>query len=141
MTQARADAAAALHAQADEVARGFALEVAAGETKRQQAEADRVQNETIEALEGRHRVEVAGFNAAADRLREQIKRAGSASSATRVPDSSAGATNPGNLLAVVLDRCVARLGELAEIADIRGVKRAGAEDLYNSVRSSEAEGR
>lgn len=139
VTQTRADLAAAAHRLEDSFAREFAQVAARGEQQRQQAEADRAQNENHKALEQLQ----AGYDRAIaddDGLRKQIKRYADAASRSGkdagVPDSVTGNENPGNMLAVVLDRCVSRVRELAKIADSRGIKRQGAEDLYNAIRSS-----
>lgn len=104
-----------------------------------QAKADKAQADALNELENRHRSEIDTFNVAADRLRDQVKRASDAAKKQNpacVPDSPARAPNPGDLLAVVLDRCIARVGELARFADERGIKRSGAEAFYESVRET-----
>lgn len=139
VTQTRADLATAAHKLEDSFAREFAQAAARGEQQRQQAEADRAQNENNKALEQLQ----ADYDRAIsddDSLRKQIKRYADAASRSGkdadVSDSSTGNPGSGNMLAVVLDRCVSRVRELAKIADSRGIKRQGAEDLYNAVRSS-----
>ncbi len=142
VTQTRADLAATETARDAAFALAFAEAAARGEEKRQQAEADRVQHETIEALE-QLQADYDRDATVADRLREQIKRyalaTGRPGTNAGVPAGPAGAENPGSMLAVVLDKCVSRVRELAQIADSRGIKRQGAEDLFNSVRTSVSE--
>lgn len=137
VTQTRADLAATAHKLEDSFAREFAQAAARGEQRRQQAEADRAQNENYKALE-QLQADYDRAIADDDGLRKQIKRyadaAGRANTTSGVPDSPAGIENPGNMLAVVLDKCVSRVRELAQIADSRGIKRQGAEDLFNSIR-------
>ena len=103
-----------------------------------QDKADRIQANALNELENRHRGELDAFSRTAERLREQIRTADADKKrdTAGIPDGAAGAKNPGDLLAVVLDRCISRVGELAAIADERAVKRAGAEALYNSVRGT-----
>lgn len=137
VSQTRADLAAAALAEQSAFALAFAEAAARGEEKRQQAEADRVQHETIEALE-QLQADYDRDATVADGLREQIKQYALAAARpganAGLPAGPAGAENPGNMLAVVLDKCVSRVRELAQIADSRGIKRQGAEDLFNSIR-------
>lgn len=139
VTQTRADLVMAEHLRQDSLAREFAQATARGEEQRQQAEANRVQNEATKTLE-QLQANYDRANAVADSLRQQIKRyassTGSTPASSGVPNGSTGTGHPGNMLAVVLDRCVTRVRELAKIADSREIKRQGAEDLYNSVGSS-----
>lgn len=137
VTQTQADLTAAELAEKTAFALAFAQAAARGEEQRRQIEAEKIQSETTQALE-KLQDAVDSSGAVVDRLRGEIKRYASASGSGKnpgVPDSPTGAANPENMLAVVLDQCVTRVRELAAIADSRGIKRQGAEELYNSVRS------
>ncbi|NVZ27716.1 DUF2514 family protein [Pseudomonas gingeri] len=111
-----ADANARVTAEAD---------ACALEQQRQQS-AEKVQRDTTQKLE-QARTDAAGANAA-DWLRQRVQEfLHAASSARGNPGSSGSCTpgpNPGDLLAVVLDKSVQRNRELAAIADTARVRGA-----------------
>lgn len=107
----RDTADAAAHAAAEAAAR--AAEQA------EQVHMNKVQTDAIQRLETAQ-TDAAGANAAADRLRVQVNKllaAGRTAEAARTCTGSPAAENPGNLLAVVLDKSIARNRELAAFAD------------------------
>jgi len=106
------------------------------EQQRRQA-IDEVQRDATQKLE-QARTDAAGANAAADRLREQVRRLLLASdNACGDPGVAPGrtpASNPGNLLAVVLDQSVARNRALAAVADTARLNGLACEAAYEAVR-------
>lgn len=104
------------------------------EQQRQQS-ADKVQRDATQKLE-QARTDAASANAAADGLRQRVQQllaaSGSGSHST-VTGSCSTVTNPGNLLAVVLDKSVQRNRELAEVADIARVKGLACEAAYDAL--------
>jgi hypothetical protein len=104
------------------------------EQQRRQA-IEEVQRDATQKLE-QARTDADGANAAADRLREQVRKLLAAGDSGRNPGSAAGRTpaeNPGNLLAVVLDQSVTRNRELAAIADTARVNGLACEAAYEAV--------
>lgn len=78
---------------------------------------NKVQTDATQRLEAL-RTDADSANAAADRLREQVnKLANTVCPSTRAGTSSQTARNPGNLLAVLLDKSIQRNRELAAFAD------------------------
>jgi len=120
------DAAARAKAEAD------------ARTQEQQREqsAEKVQRDATQKLE-QARTDADGANAAADRLREQVRKLLGDGEAGRNPSAAPSrtpATNPGNLLAIVLDQSVARNRELAAIADAARLNGLACEAAYESLR-------
>lgn len=84
-----------------------------------QAAMDQVQADATKRIEGAE-ADAVGAGLAADRLREQVAKllaAGRASGKAETCTGGPTAENPGNLLAVVLDKSVQRNRELAAFAD------------------------
>ncbi|MNJ16332.1 hypothetical protein D3C77_105930 [compost metagenome] len=84
-----------------------------------QAAMDQVQDDATKRIEAA-RADAVGAGASADRLREQVARLLAPDSTRRKAEACAGsptAENPGNLLAVVLDKSIERNRELAAFAD------------------------
>lgn len=84
-----------------------------------QQQMNKVQTDATQRLEAL-RTDADSANAAADRLREQVGKLNAANpvcASTRAGTSSQTASNPGNLLAVVLDKSIQRNRELAAFAD------------------------
>lgn len=84
-----------------------------------QQQMNKVQTDATQRLEAL-RTDADSANAAADRLREQVNKLNGAN--TVCPSTTAGtsrqtASNPGNLLAVLLDKSIQRNRELAAFAD------------------------
>lgn len=104
---------------ADADARAAAEAAARAAEQAEQAHMNKVQTDAIQRLETAQ-TDAAGANASADRLRVQVDKLLAADAARRKAGtcaSSAAAENPGNLLAVVLDKSIARNRELAAFAD------------------------
>lgn len=80
-----------------------------------QQKMNKVQTDATQRLEAL-RTDADSANAAADRLREQVGKL-IVCPTTRAGTSSQTASNPGNLLAVVLDKSIQRNRELAAFAD------------------------
>lgn len=121
LKQGRSEVRAEWAAESKQIADALtaASEAARAKELADQAAMNKVQSDATQRLE-QARLDAAGANSAADRLREQVDkllaadRAGQGSgSCSRRP----AAENPGNLLAVVLDKSVARNRELAAFAD------------------------
>jgi len=121
---------------ADAQARAKAeAEARALEQQRHQA-IEEVQRDATQKLE-QARTDADGANAAADRLREQVRKllaTGGHGSNTGSATGSPPASNPGNLLAVVLDKSVQRNRELAAVADAARVNGLACEAAYESLR-------
>lgn len=84
-----------------------------------QQQMHKVQTDATQRLEAL-RTDADSANAAADRLREQVGKLNAANpvcASTRAGTSSQATSNPGNLLAVVLDKSIQRNRELAAFAD------------------------
>lgn len=84
-----------------------------------QQQMNKVQTDATQRLEAL-RTDADSANAAADRLRWQVGKLNAANPVcptTRTGTSSTTANNPGNLLAVVLDKSIQRNRELAAFAD------------------------
>lgn len=82
-----------------------------------QQQMNKVQTDATQRLDAL-RTDADSANAAADRLREQVnKLANPVCTTARAGTSSTTASNPGNLLAVVLDKSIQRNRELAAFAD------------------------
>lgn len=103
------------------------------EQRRQQA-TDEVAIHATQALE-QARTDAANANTAAGRLRESaaklVAAASSCSSNSRAATGGTPGANPGNLLAVVLDKSVQRNQDLAKVADtarVRGLACEAARD-------------
>jgi len=107
----------------------------AQEQQRQQS-AEKVQRDATQKLE-QARTDAAGANAAADGLRQRVQEILHAASSARGNPGSAGSCtpgeNPGNLLAVVLDKSVQRNRELAAVADTARVKGLACEAAYDAL--------
>lgn len=76
---------------------------------------------------------------AADGLRQRVNQLLAADRARRSACATSGSTaaeNPGNLLAVVLDKSVARNRELAALADSTRIAGLACEAAYNAIRAS-----
>lgn len=104
-----------------------------------QHDAERVQADATQKLE-QVRSDAVNANAAADRLRVQVQQllaSGSARSNTRISSGCAAGSDPGNLLAIVLDKSVTRNRELAAIADAAITNGRACEAQYSAMRSSE----
>src|SRR5471032_1788043 len=121
---------------ADAQARAKAeAEARALEQQRHQA-IEEVQRDATQKLE-QARTDADGANAAADRLREQVRKLLGDGEAGRNPSAAPSrtpATNPGNMLAIVLDQSVARNRELAAIADAARLNGLACEAAYESLR-------
>lgn len=123
-----------LKTQADDKA---AAEVSArAEEQRRQTAINEVTTHAAQALE-QARTDASTASSAADRLREQARKlvasAGKCSGNPGTASGSAPATNPGNLLAVVLDQSVQRNRELAEIADTARIRGLACEAAYQGI--------
>lgn len=109
---------------------------ARAEEQRRQTAIDEVQVHATQALE-QARTDAASANVAADSLRRRAEALAAAasrcSSNTGTAATSSPATNPGNLLAVVLDKSVQRNRELAEIADTARVRGLACEAAYTAL--------
>lgn len=84
-----------------------------------QQQMNKVQTDATQRLEAL-RTDADSANAAADRLREQVGQLNAANpvcAPARTGTSRTAASNPGNLLAVVLDKSIQRNRELAAFAD------------------------
>lgn len=84
-----------------------------------QQQMNKVQTDATQRLEAL-RTDADSANAAADRLREQVGKllaANPVCTSTRAGSSRQTASNPGNLLAVLLDKSIQRNRELAAFAD------------------------
>ncbi|WP_019689967.1 DUF2514 domain-containing protein [Pseudomonas fluorescens] len=106
------------------------------EEQRRQHATDEVAIHATQALE-QARTDAATANTAAGRLRESaaklVTAASSCSGNSGTATAGTPATNPGNLLAVVLDKSVQRNRELAEIADTARVNGLACEAAYDAL--------
>lgn len=103
----------------DATARADAEQDARAKEQADQAHMNKVQTDATQRLEALQ-TDAAGANAAADRLRLQVGQLLATDAARRKAGTCArspAAENPGNLLAVVLDKSIARNRELAAFAD------------------------
>lgn len=120
---------------ADAKTRADAEKAARDLEQQRQQQAEKVQRDATQKLE-QARTDAAGANTAADGLRRRVQQllaAGSARSNTGTGSSCSTVTNPGNLLAVVLDQSVQRNRELAAIADTARVKGLACEAAYTAL--------
>ncbi|NWB94637.1 DUF2514 family protein [Pseudomonas gingeri] len=107
------------------------------EQQRQQ-QAEQVQRDATQRLE-QARTDAAGAGAAADGLRNRVQvllhaaSGGSGHSGTCTGGPTV--TNPGNLLAVVLDQSVQRNRELAAVADTARVKGLACEAQFDALKA------
>ena len=134
-TQLKADLVTADRDARDAKALADAEEAARVEEQRLQANSEKVQRDATQALE-QARTDADSANGAADRLREQVRKllaARNSPSSTSVSGAAQRVENPGNLLAVVLDKSVERNKQLAKIADDARVKRAQCQALYEGL--------
>lgn len=81
------------------------------------------------------RVDAAGADAAAGRLRERVNTLLTASKTASACTSGNATTNPGDLLAVVLDKSIQRNRQLAEYADALRVAAASCVASYEKARN------
>lgn len=99
-----------------------------------QAAMDEVQRNASEQVE-QLRADAAGADSAADRLRERVGALLAASQTTGACTSRQAAENPGNLLAVVLDKSIQRNRQLAEYADALRVAATSCVSSYEKARN------
>lgn len=126
------------NAERTQIAEALAANAMAQRDKEQamQRSMNEVQRDATQKLEAL-RTDADSANASADRLREQVGKLLTANPVCATSGAGAsrqGATNPGNLLAVVLDKSVARNKELARFADAA----ITAAQTCEKVRSLEA---
>lgn len=81
------------------------------------------------------RADAAWVDAAADRLRERVNTLLAASKTASTCTSSNTTTNPGDLLAVVLDKSIQRNRQLAEYADALRVAATSCVASYEKARN------
>lgn len=97
---------------------------------------NKVQADATQRLEAL-RTDADSANAAGDRLREQVGKliaANPVCPSTRAGTSSQTANNPGNLLAVVLDKSIQRNRELAAFADAAITAAQSCQTAYEKAR-------
>lgn len=114
-----------------------ASEAARAKELANQAAMNKVQSDATQRLE-QARLDAAGANSAADRLREQVDKLLAADRTSQGAGSCPrrpAAQNPGNLLAVVLDKSVARNRELAAFADAAMTAAQACAAGYRAVQS------
>lgn len=85
----------------------------------------------VEQLRG----DAAGADAAADRLRQRVSALLAASKTASACTSSNATTNPGDLLAVVLDKSIQRNRQLAEYADALRIAVTSCRASYEKARN------
>ena len=122
----------------DAQARADAETTARALEQQRQHNAEKVQADATQKLE-QARTDAAGANTAADGLRKRVQQLLAASNARSNTGASASCTpgtNPGNLLAVVLDKSVQRNRELAAIADATRVRGLACEAAYLGLSNS-----
>lgn len=81
------------------------------------------------------RADAAGADAAADRLRQRVNTLLATSKAASTCTSGNATTNPGDLLAVVLDKSIQRNRQLAEYADALRVAATSCVASYEKARN------
>lgn len=81
------------------------------------------------------RADAAGVDAAAGRLRERVNTLLTASKTASTCTSGNATTNPGDLLAVVLDKSIQRNRQLAEYADTLRVAATSCVASYEKARN------
>lgn len=102
-----------------------------------QQQMNKVQTDATQRLEAL-RTDADSANAAANRLREQVGKLLAASTvcpSTRAGTSSTPASNPGNLLAVLLDKSIQRNRELAAFADAAITAAQSCQTAYEKARN------
>lgn len=120
----------------DETARADAERAARTLEQSHQQAMNKVQADAIQELE-QVRTDAAGANSAADRLRDQVGKLLAADRARQTAGTCASrtaSTNPGNLLAIVLDRSIETNRELAAFADSAVVAARACQAAYGAVR-------
>ena len=102
-----------------------------------QQQMNKVQTDATQRLEAL-RTDADSANAAANRLREQVGKLLAASTvcpSTRAGTSSTPASNPGNLLALLLDKSIQRNRELAAFADAAITAAQSCQTAYEKARN------
>lgn len=99
-----------------------------------QAAMDEVQRNASQQVE-QLRADAAGADAAADRLRQRVDTLLATSKTASACTSRTAAENPGNLLAVVLDKSIQRNRQLAEYADALRVAATSCVSSYEKARN------
>lgn len=118
------------------IAQGLAKNAEAQRAKEyaDQQQMNKVQTDATQRLEAL-RTDADSANAAADRLREQVGKllgANPVCPTARAGTSSQTASNPGNLLAVVLDKSIQRNRELAAFADAAITAAQSCQTAYST---------
>lgn len=118
------------------VAKALVVQALAIRDKEQslQAAMDEVQRNAAKQVE-QLRVDAAGADSAADRLRERVSALLAASQTTGACTSRPATENPGHLLAVVLDKSIQRNRQLAEYADALRVAATSCVSSYEKARN------
>lgn len=95
---------------------------------------NKVQDDATKQVE-QLRADAAGADAAADRLRQRVNTLLTASKTASACTSRNATTNPGDMLAVVLDKSIQRNRQLAEYADALRVAATSCVASYEKARN------